>query len=379
VGLGTSLALSTKRVLNGQLTAGDMVVIHGMLLQLQQPLSALGFTYQEIRQSLTDMRQLLVLLRRVPDVASAPDAPALCVPQGAIRFENVSFAYRGAMAGTLRQVTFDIPAGKKTAIVGSSGSGKSTVLKLIRRAYDPEGGRVLVDGVDIRSVSLASLRTQMGLVPQDTILFDDTMLYNLRYGNFNASGDAALAVAAKVGLDATAAKMPHGYNTRVGERGLTLSGGERQRVAIARALLCDPPLMLYDEPTSALDSITEDEITQMLRQSEENRTSVVVAHKLRLIQDADHILVMGNGTLVEQGTHAELLCRANSTYANMWARQRYGDASYFEERGMPTWCEYVPDEYVGKQFSGERSVNESLVLQLRESSAAIDTGGGWLW
>ena len=248
------------------------------------------------------------------------------------------------------------------------------MLKLITRTYDPDHGRVLVDGQDVRGVDTTSLRQQLGLVPQDTILFDDSMLYNLRYGDLDASEGAARAVAAQVGLDATASRLPDGYATRVGERGLSLSGGERQRVAIARALLKDPPLMLYDEPTSALDALTEKAVEQVLHTSETNRTSIVVGHKLKLVQDADLILVMENGTLVEQGTHASLLCRSNSTYSRMWAQQRHGDENYFTDYGPPQWCAYV--EQAGERARAhEESVEEALALQ----SLAAQDGDGWLW
>jgi len=372
-GLASVMALCARRVLAGSLTVGDVVAIHGMLLQLQAPLTSLGFTYQEIRQSLTDMRQLLQLLRRTPKVQSRPSAPELAVSEGVLRFEDVSFSYNNSPS--LRNVSFSLPARKKTAIVGASGSGKSTVLKLISRTYDPDDGRVTIDGQDVASVGLTSLRRQLGLVPQDTILFDDTMLNNLKYGDLNATDAMVLSAAARVGLDATAAKMSSGYDTRVGARGLTLSGGERQRVAIARALLKDPPLMLYDEPTSALDSLTEEAIQQQLKLSEVNRTSVVVAHKLRMIEDADLIIVMANGTVAEQGTHAGLLCRANSTYSRMWAQQQYGDEWHFQRDGgdLPDFCEYVSPD-----FSAERVRDVEAVLGIRD----IDAGGsssGWLW
>ena len=308
IGLGTVLALCARRVLAGALTVGDVVAIHGILLQLQQPLHSLAFTYQEIRTSLTDMRQLLQLLQRSPKVTSEAGAPPLRVSEGVLRFDNVSFGYSDEAGQLLRQVSFEVPARKKTAIVGLSGSGKSTVLKLILCTYDPDEGRVTIDGQDVRHVNMTSLRERVGFVPQDTILFDESILYNLRYGDLEASELDALQMAGLVGLNATASRMPDGYDTRVGERGLGLSGGERQRVAIARALLKDPPLMLYDEPTSALDSITEKSVEEVLHRSEKNRTSLVVAHKLKLVQDADLILVMANGTLVEQGTHDELLC-----------------------------------------------------------------------
>jgi len=372
-GLSSVMALCTRRVMAGALTVGDVVAIHGMLLQLQAPLTSLGFTYQEIRQSLTDMRQLLQLLRRQPKVRSHPGAADLVVTEGTVRFEGVSFGYGGREANSsgmsLRNVSFTLPARKKTAIVGASGSGKSTVLKLISRTYDPDDGRVTIDRQDVRHVGLTSLRRQLGLVPQDTILFDDTILYNLRYGDLNATDDQAIAAAKRVGLDAAARKLPDGYDTRVGERGLTLSGGERQRVAIARALLKDPPLMLYDEPTSALDSITEQSITEQLALSEANRTSVVVAHKLRMIQDADLIIVMANGTVAEQGTHAALLCQENSTYSRMWAQQQYGDEWHFQRDGgvLPEFCEYVAPEFSNLERLAE--VEEALALR----------DGGWLW
>ena len=324
------------------------------------------------------MRQLLLLLRRSPKVTSRPDAPPLHVSEGVLRFENVSFGYsseaNGPSSQLLRDVSFSIPANKKTAIVGSSGSGKSTVLKLIMRTYDPDAGRITIDGQDVRDVDMGSLRRQCGLVPQDTILFDESILYNVNYGDINEHASAALEVAGLVGLNATAERMPNGYQTRVGERGLSLSGGERQRVAIARALLKDPPLMLYDEPTSALDSLTERSVEQVLHNSAANRTSIVVAHKLKLIQDADLILVMDNGSLVEQGTHANLLCRVNSTYSRMWAQQRHGDENYFDDYGPPQYCEYVDDPL-------RERVQDVLAL---ESLAATQEGltegaSGWLW
>jgi len=378
-GLGTVLALCARRVLAGVLTIGDVVAIHGILLQLQHPLNSLAFTYQEIRTSLAEMRQLLQLLRRSPKVTSPAAAPPLLVTAGVLRFNNVSFGYssdKGDSKQLLRDVSFEVPARKKTAIVGSSGSGKSTVLKLIMRAYDPDAGSVSIDGQDISHVDLPSLRQQLGLVPQDTILFDESVLYNLKYGDLSSSDAAALSAAGLVGLNATASRMPDGYRSRVGERGLTLSGGERQRVAIARALLKDPPLMLYDEPTSALDSITEDSIEQLLHRSGTNRTSVVVAHKLKLVQDADLILVMENGTLVEQGTHAQLLCAANSTYARMWAQQRHGDENYFDDRGPPLWCEY--DELV-HETAEDAFARQALVGGQGGQTFKQTGGAGWLW
>ena len=400
-GLGLMLTISARRLLGlaggPVLTIGDVVAIHAMMLQLHQPLTSLGFTYQELRQSLTDMKQLLLQLKRTPKVASVPNAPELDVPVGAIKFENVSFGYsqrRVALgAGTLRHVSFEIPAGKKTAIVGGSGSGKSTVLKLIMRAYDPQQGRVLIDGQDIKGVSLPSLRGKLGLVPQDTVLFDESVMYNLRYGDLSADTEKVEEIAARVGLDQTAGKMPNGYNTRVGERGLTLSGGERQRVAIARALLKDPPLMLYDEPTSALDSITEEKIDKVLHEAEAGRTSVVVAHKLKLVQDADLILVMENGTLVEQGTHESLLSR-DQAYSRLWEQQLFGDVEKraTKRRGVDDDEGLVDYGRVGLHSDTSGVHGGAISIQSLRATDGIDQTlsgggrgaggsdeGGWLW
>jgi len=321
-GLGVMMALSATRVAAGALTVGDVVAINGILLQLHMPLTSLGYSYQEIRQSLTDLKQLLQLLRQRPSVVSDEGAPEIHISEGRLSFSSVCFSYGDDVkSGILRNVSFVIPPRSRTAIVGASGSGKSTILKLIMRQYDPLIGSVSVDGQDLRHVDIASLRQQLGLVPQDTVLFDESMLYNLQYGNLNASDGAALQVASRVGLDVTAAKLPDGYHTRVGERGMTISGGERQRVAIARALLKDPPLMLYDEPTSALDSLTEASVQRVIEDASAERTSIVVAHRLSLIKDADLILVMDAGQLVESGTHESLLLR-NGTYQRLWAQQQ---------------------------------------------------------
>ena len=298
-GIGTMLALSAGMVSRGALTVGDVVAIHGLLLQLHAPLASLGYTYQEIRQSLTDLKQLLALLRRTPQVVSPPGAPPLDLSHGeagacAITFDNVSFGYNSETR-SLHKVSFTLPPGRKTAIVGGSGSGKSTVLKLILRMYDPDSGAVSLDGQDLRSVSMDSLRQQVApgsaplsllgasasaspfrclcpssrareqvaLVPQESMLFDDSLTYNVNYGNLHANASQAMAAASKVGLGEWAARTPGGFDARVGERGQALSGGERQRVAIARALLKEPSVMLYDEPTSALDPLMETVVDQV--------------------------------------------------------------------------------------------------------------------
>jgi len=310
---------------SGVLTIGDVAAVHGLLLQLHAPLCALGFTYQEIRQSLTDLRQLLQLLRRMPQVVSPPDAPPLRLTDGGtLRFENVSFGYNSAAAKSIRNVSFELAARSKTAIVGPSGSGKSSVLKLILRTYDPDSGAVTLDGQDLRDVSVRSLREQLALVPQETVLFDDSLLYNIQYGDFSASREQALNAAKQVGLLAWADRTPGGFDARVGERGQALSGGERQRVAVARALLKRPALLLCDEATSALDPLIERSVVEVLNAASANVTTVLVAHKLQTVVDADLILVMSDGLLVEQGTHTSLLCQANSTYARMWAEQASG-------------------------------------------------------
>ena len=324
-GLGTTLAMCARGASSGVLTIGDVAAVHGLLLQLHAPLCALGFTYQEIRQSLTDLRQLLQLLRRMPQVVSPPDAPPLRLTDGGtLRFENVSFGYNSAAAKSIRNVSFELAARSKTAIVGPSGSGKSSVLKLILRTYDPDSGAVTLDGQDLRDVSVRSLREQLALVPQETVLFDDSLLYNIQYGDFSASREQALNAAKQVGLVAWADRTPGGFDARVGERGQALSGGERQRVAVARALLKRPALLLCDEATSALDPLIERSVVEVLNAASANVTTVLVAHKLQTVVDADLILVMSDGLLVEQGTHTSLLCQANSTYARMWAEQASG-------------------------------------------------------
>jgi len=365
-GLGVIMSLCARGVVRGALTLGDAVAINGLLLQLHSPLTALGYTYQEIRQALTDMRQLLELLRRRPRVVSVPRAAELHVRRGDIEFEDVSFGYTTA-GGNLRNVSFTAPAGLKTAIVGSSGSGKSTVLKMILRLHDPDSGRVLIDGEDIRLVSLNSLRREVALIPQDTILFDDSIMHNIRYGNLSAPEAFALEVAERVGLNVTAHSLPDGYNTRVGERGMGLSGGERQRVAIARALLAQPSLVLCDEPTSALDSLTETTVQQVLDDSFRGRTSVVVAHKLRSVLDADQILVMRDGQLVEQGSHLSLLCSPNSTYSRMWAQQTAGAEDALDD--LNDYCELLDGSGLARMSLN--AAQNALDLRTLE--------GEWLW
>lgn len=388
-GLGSTLAMCARGALGGVLTIGDVAAVHGLLLQLHAPLCALGFTYQEIRQSLTDLRQLLQLLRRVPQVVSPPDAPPLRLTDGGtLRFENVSFGYNSAAAKSIRGVSFELAARSKTAIVGPSGSGKSSVLKLILRTYDPDSGAVTLDGQDLRKVSVRSLREQLALVPQETVLFDDSLLYNIQYGDFSASRERVLEAAEQVGLTDWAERTPGGFDSRVGERGQALSGGERQRVAVARALLRRPTLLLCDEATSALDPLIERSVVEVIDAASRNVTTVMVAHKLQTVVDADLILVMQDGLLVEQGTHTSLLCKANSTYARMWAEQASGfDGAARGEDGVPVdYCKLALEDQRVPYVPWSAADPEDALWRgdyPRPADQHLDQGGyeagGWLW
>jgi ATP-binding cassette subfamily B protein len=320
VGLTVVMVMCAWGIADGSKTIGDFVMINAMMIQLYQPLNFMGMVYREIKQALIDIETMFGILAREPEIKDRPGAPPLQVRAGTIRFEDVRFAYESARP-ILKGLSFEVPAGRTVAIVGPSGAGKSTVSRLIFRFYEVTGGRILVDGQDIRDVTQASLRNAIGMVPQDTVLFNDTVRYNVRYGRWDAS-DAEIEEAARLAqIDGFIRLMPKGYDTEVGERGLKLSGGEKQRVAIARTILKGPPILLLDEATSALDSHTEREIQDALDRVSKNRTTLVIAHRLSTIVGADEIIVLDQGVIVERGTHHELLAKGG-LYAGMWNRQR---------------------------------------------------------
>ncbi len=320
LGLAAAMVLCAYGVETGTKTVGDFVMINAMMIQLYQPLNFMGLVYREIKQAVIDIETMFAVLARKPEIEDRPDARPLTVRAGTIRFEDVSFAYEVARP-ILKGLSFEVGAGRTVAIVGPSGAGKSTISRLIFRFYDVTGGRILIDGEDIRNVTQASLREAIGIVPQDTVLFNDTIRYNIRYGRCDAS-DAEVEQAGRMAqIDGFIRSAPKGYETEVGERGLKLSGGEKQRVAIARTILKAPPILVLDEATSALDSRTEKDIQDALDQVSRNRTTLVIAHRLSTIVGADEILVLDNGVIVERGTHRQLLAR-QGLYADMWNRQR---------------------------------------------------------
>jgi ATP-binding cassette subfamily B protein len=298
-------------------------MINALMLQLFIPLNFMGMVYREIKQSLTDIERMMDVLAVAPEVADRPGAKPLSVKGATIRFEDVRFRYEPERL-ILDGLTFEVPAGKMVAIVGPSGAGKSTVSRILLRFYDVAGGRVTIDGQDLRDVTQASLRAALGVVPQDTVLFNDTILYNIRYGRPQASEAEVQEAARMAQVDTFIKSLPEGYRTMVGERGLKLSGGEKQRVAIARTILKAPPILILDEATSALDSHTEKEIQDALDLVAKDRTTLVIAHRLSTIVGADNILVLDAGRLVEQGTHAQLLGK-DGLYASLWNRQRQAE------------------------------------------------------
>lgn len=329
-GAGTAICMvmSARAVMAGTQTVGDFVMINVLLLQLSIPLNFIGFLYREIRQGLTDLEAMFQLLGQPAEITDRADARPLAVEGGTVRFEDVVFHY-DADRPILKGISFEVPAGRTVAIVGPSGAGKSTISRLLFRFYDATSGRITIDGQDVRDVTQESLRKATGMVPQDTVLFNDTVAYNIRYGRPDAS-DADLREAARMAqISDFIEALPQGYRTEVGERGLKLSGGEKQRVAIARTILKAPPILILDEATSALDTHTEREIQAALDQVSRNRTTVVIAHRLSTVVNADEILVLERGRIVERGRHQELLA-GQGLYASMWMRQQ--EASEAEER-----------------------------------------------
>jgi ABC-type transport system involved in Fe-S cluster assembly fused permease/ATPase subunit len=323
--LGTVICmlLAARDVSQGVLTVGGFVMINAILMQLYIPLNFMGMVYREIKQGLIDIETMFALLNEPAEVVDRPGAKPLRVTNGEIKFENVSFAYDPERP-ILKHVSFEVPAGKMVAIVGPSGAGKSTISRILFRFYDISSGRVLIDGQNIKNVTQRSLRAALGMVPQDTVLFNDTIEYNIRYGRPDAPESEVREAARNAQIHDFIVTLPQGYDSLVGERGLKLSGGEKQRVAIARTILKSPPILMLDEATSALDSHTEKDIQDALDRVARDRTSLVIAHRLSTVVHADNIIVLDHGEIVEQGTHPELLAKGG-LYASLWARQREAD------------------------------------------------------
>ncbi len=314
---------ATEGVAAGRMTLGDLVMVNAFMIQIYIPLNFLGVIYRELKQALTDLQKMFDLMEKHREIDDAPGAPALAVHEGVVRFEHVDFAYDPARP-ILHDVSFEIPPGKTVAVVGPSGAGKSTLARLLYRFYDVSGGRITIDGQDIRQVTQSSLRQAIGIVPQDTVLFNDTVAYNIAYGRPGADQAEVEAAARAAHIHDFISATPKGYETMVGERGLKLSGGEKQRVAIARTLLKNPPVLIFDEATSALDSANERAIQAELKSAAQGKTALVIAHRLSTVVDAHEIVVLEAGRVVERGPHAELLAR-NGRYAEMWRLQQSGE------------------------------------------------------
>ena len=321
IGLVLVMGFAGWDIQAGRMSVGDFVAVNTYLLQLYLPLNFLGYVYREVRQAVIDLERMLGLIEEEPDITDIENAPALRLSKGAISFKDVHFSYGNRPI--LKGISFDVPAGKRVAIVGPSGAGKSTISRLLFRFYDPQQGQILIDDQDVRHVRQETVRAAIGVVPQDTVMFNASIGYNIGYGHFGADQNAIEEAAKLASIDEFISQLPEGYESLVGERGLKLSGGEKQRVAIARAILKQPTIFLFDEATSALDSRTEKDIQIALDKVSKSQTTLVIAHRLSTIVDADEILVMNDGQIAERGTHADLLAQ-NGLYAVMWARQSDG-------------------------------------------------------
>ena len=361
VGMVAVLAMCVDGVRNHRNDVGDFVLLNAMMLQLYQPLNFMGMVYRDIKQAIVDIEMMFGILGQAPEIKDRPGARPLVVSKGAVRFEDVEFNYDGSRK-ILRGVSFEAPAGRTVAIVGPSGAGKSTISRLLFRFYEPAAGRITIDGQDIADVTQASLRAAIGMVPQDTVLFNDTVLYNIRYGRDDASAEEVWAAAKDAQIDAFVRSLPLGYDTPVGERGLKLSGGEKQRVAIARTILKGPPILVLDEATSALDSFTEREIQAALQRVSRGRTTLIIAHRLSTVVHADEILVLDKGVIAERGRHEELLARGG-LYAGLWTRQRRADAAQAALRRVGAAereAEAEPETDVGTETQKEPDAEAAL-------------------
>ncbi|MXQ12675.1 ABCB family ABC transporter ATP-binding protein/permease [Microvirga makkahensis] len=323
IGMAIVMVLAARDIMAGRVSVGSFVLVNAMLVQLYIPLNFMGMLYREIKQALIDIDDMFDIIERNPEIQDKPDSKPLEVKQAIVRFEDVHFSYIPERP-ILKGVTFEVPAGHTVAIVGPSGAGKSTISRLLFRFYEPTSGRILIDGQDIADVQQSSLRKVIGMVPQDTVLFNDTIGYNIRYGRWDATQEEVREAARLAQIDRFIGLLPEGYDTPVGERGLKLSGGEKQRVAIARTILKAPPILVLDEATSALDTFTEKEIQDALDRVSRGRTTLVIAHRLSTVIGADEIIVLDHGRIVERGNHASLLA-LGGVYASMWNRQREAD------------------------------------------------------
>ena len=323
LGLAAMMIMCVNGVRSGRNTLGDVVLINAMMIQLSMPLNFMGMLYREVKQATIDIEAMFAIINQSPEIQDRPNATALVVGRGEVAFDDVHFAYDTARP-ILKGVSFKVPAGHTVAIVGPSGAGKSTISRLLFRFYEPQAGRITIDGQDIHAVQQKSLRANIGMVPQDTVLFNDTIGYNIKYGRWEASEDEVIDAAKMAQIDTFIRSIPQGYNAQVGERGLKLSGGEKQRVAIARTILKSPPILVLDEATSALDSFTERDIQDALDRMSKGRTTLVIAHRLSTVVNADQIIVLDAGLIAERGTHDELL-ENGGIYYNLWNRQREVD------------------------------------------------------